>query len=1379
MPSSPSFTDFQRQNYAFFYRGISLTRPDALADGKVAFATNVRSRQEGEVTVRDGLRRLTTGALAGAVNRLARLNDPARLAGGAAAQRFAGTDAGNLYAAEPNDVAATGYALVDAGYSGDPVSCVPAAPFGSPEPWLYVSDVNRMRKFDAALTRRSIGLPPPAAPPTAALAANETTFLQSINVGTWVAYGGTAGAVATGTRLNTTVNAVIYDQGATGMGSFALADMTAVTEGATVDLGGSAETVIVQEVITALSATTIEAILYDQGANGWCTIQPAGSFALGQTEQSSVEEIRRRYHDLDDPHGQQGVTITRAVDYPVNGLVMLNAVELVRIVSVAVGPDGVMSFRAFCAGTYAAGNSIVGVACFRAYSHTTIGGGSACVSPDATNTITPVDADTAAYAGIQTAIALGRDWAQVGARATQADDLITLSVHIDQLAYVQFVRLLLATNDAAAAGEEFSQNYYQYEWRANDLLSAVQSAVASADATGTSSMLDAQQEAVVSGQSESLYQDSYGTSLLPGGFVGDTLVVGGANNTPVGFGERDDAGQPPRTDGFVTAGTAPSRQLALGNSQWITLHCRVRDLLRVGTDPSRTLRNLNSAAIVLQVLGTAAPVTVSYSDVYLTGGYGPDCGLTRPPYVYRSRYRSTLTGERSNPSPSMRAGLPARRQRISLTIAGCREDQCDVIDIFRFGGGLARWTYVRSAPNDTTGADVHVDDDMADRQVDGGEGLKVDQFQPWPVSDLPRQGTCRVVGTSVERLSGDAFNTSWAPDTVLIVNGRATSLYGSPATPDRLQVIDNCDASVNCAWSIPSPTIMAVPLSVLWGGAVGDQKVWFHFACGDPYDPGAVHWTHGNDPDASSDTNTIAVSTGTEPLMNGVVFDQVAYVFSTERLYRLEPAFGTAATFIPRETSCTRGLWNRWALTVADEGIYFVAQDGIFLTTGGAEVSIVDPDLRRLFPRDGSTPDDDDSLGCLEAIDFTGPMQLRKVDQILYFEYRTVGQNYRTLLYEPLYQRWTADRYDLAGARTRIEEPGRQVHDNVIGCQNGHLYQLQSDHLVDDGTAGVQWSISTAWANGKDPRALKQWGDMVFDVDTAASCDGLRVEPVVDYGTVGLAATSIGSLVDGRQTFIVEVGGAVLSRTLGALVSGVIQTSDLGRPRLYFWEPSWLGKQTPIARRFTDWEDLGYKGAKFVQGIVIRANTFGQLKTIGVQYDGGTQALQLEVLHSGERQIAYPRDEDGWAPFQAELVRLVGLDDVEWTLLDWRWIFEPAPELATQWETQDTTFDFTGYGSITDGVLAYQSAIATTLRIWHGAVYRDYAIPASGNIYRKVFIRFGAAKGTSFRFRWTGTQPFRIYQRDCSVRATPWGGGQGYTIQTPFGGPSRVVGAEV
>ena len=243
MPSSPTFHDYTRKGQRWFYRGISLLPQDALGEGKVALAQNIRSRVEGEITVRDALVQVTTGALDGPANTLMRLNDPALLAGGASARRFYGTEEGTLYAATPNGTTPVAYAEIDDGYSGDPLSGVPAMPVGSPQPWLYIGDSDKIRKVDAALNIRSIGLPPPATPAEATLAANQTTFLQSIDSGSWSAFGARAGGVAVGAgaRLSAVVNAAIYDDGATGMCSVALDDMTGITEGSTVDRAGDRE----------------------------------------------------------------------------------------------------------------------------------------------------------------------------------------------------------------------------------------------------------------------------------------------------------------------------------------------------------------------------------------------------------------------------------------------------------------------------------------------------------------------------------------------------------------------------------------------------------------------------------------------------------------------------------------------------------------------------------------------------------------------------------------------------------------------------------------------------------------------------------------------------------------------------------------------------------------------------------------------------------------------------------------------------------------------------------------------------------------------------------------------------------------------------------
>ena len=333
------------------------------------------------------------------------------------------------------------------------------------------------------------------------------------------------------------------------------------------------------------------------------------------------------------------------------------------------------------------------------------------------------------------------------------------------------------------------------------------------------------------------------------------------------------------------------------------------------------------------------------------------------------------------------------------------------------------------------------------------------------------------------------------------------------------------------------------------------------------------------------------------------------------------------------------------------------------------------------------------------------------------------------------------------------------------------------------------WAIWTPWAHGEDPRAFKQWGDAILDFNPGGSVNGILVTPVLANGNTALATRTVGMGGTVRDTYLIEVGtdsggDGELSRNCGLWIEGAVQACDIQRPIFYLWEPSFLWKGVSIARRATDWEDLGYKGAKFVQGVVIRANTYGNDKTVQVQYDSLNTtpqvALSLSLLHDGERTIAYPLAAAGWTPFIAELVRLQGADDNDWTLLDWRFIWEPAPELATHWETQYTTFDYPGFSHVHDGIVAYQSTADVDWFIeYQDGSSATYTLTNSAGAYRRIRQITQAQKGKAVRFRWTSDEPFRLFKRDCSVRVQGWGLSGGYQIMNPFGGPSRDDGAGI
>lgn len=1377
MPSSGPPHDYVRRPRRFFYTGIALTPQDALPDGKQAYIRNMRSYQEGTLTVRDGSVPAIVD-LGGAVHSIVRLNDSTPAATATPETRLLGVGGSVLR----NIVGATSAASIVTGFSGDPLTTLVATPVWATSPYVYIGDADQQRKINHAGTAYSLGVNAPAAPPTGILAAPQRTELEDVSSGFWTSYGGETTPVAPtfvpiSSRVATTVTQYLPDAAEPSMASFAVESFDNIVAGMLLTLG--AETAIVHAINPPVSPTTIAGIVYDSGTTGWCTIQPDGSFEAGQTEPVENEVIRHRYTNLTTPIPPK-LTVTRTIDFPVNSLVQLNGSEIVRIASVALGTDGVYSFRCVTTGTFAAGATITGLASLRAYATVAHAISEAVTASQITVSVTATSVDTPVVGGFQTAIAPPASWGRIGARASAPDDLIRINIRVSQMGYVEGIRLMLDLKpDPTMTSEPYTSDYLFYEWRASDLVAAIQAQTEIA----TQQIVDAQAVAVQRGETQAQYIDQYGTASGPSvpapGTVGRHRV-----RNPDG---RPRAGAEPtgryalNRDGSVPMSHGISRQLALGNNVWMTLECRIADLVRVGTDTTLTINTIENAAIYLQSKGWTSPITFDLGDAYITGGYGPDVGVALPPYVYRYRYRSTITGERSNPSPPMRAGVTPRRQRVSLSVTASASPQIDVIDLYRFGGALARWTYVGTIGNSSP----TYNDDAADPQIDGGETLELGRYACWPVAGAPAKGTCTVAGTSVVWVSGDAFDTAWPADTLITVNGRTTTLFAPPGSSTQIELADNVGSGTGVEFSVPSPIRLQTPLPSLWGGAF--NNVWFHFACGSSFDPGVLYWSNGNDPDSAADVNFLRVTTASEPLQGGYFDDGQCFVFSTNRLFRIVPTFGDPITpFRVVDTACTKGAWTRWSFCVSPFGTFFLASDGIYLTQAGSEaLPICDPDIRVLFPQDGGG--EAETYRDIVPPDMTSPgtLALSFVDSYLYFDFKDLDGTYRTLVYEPFYKRWSHDVFPATfQPQVRYQEPGQADRQHLFGGGNGVVYEVRADQITDDLDA-LPWAVHTAWEHGDDPRANKQWGDAVLDCNPGGALSGITCTPVTANGNLIHDPTIVGVEGTLRDTFTIEINDGIgpWSRNFGLLISGECDTCDTQRPLLYLWEPSFLAKGIIVGRRATDWDDLGYKGAKFIQGIVLRANTFGAEKCVSIEIDSpnGDPTIQqiLTITHDGEQSIAYPLAAEGWTPFAAELIRLRGLSDEDWTLLDWRWIWEPMPELATQWETQETTFGAGGFLTVHDAVLAYASTADSTLRVYHDFAYVDYVLPSTNGYYQRLYKIFASAKGKSVKFRWTSTAPFRVYKNDCSVRVQPWGVLGGYQTQMPFGGPSRVDGAGI
>lgn len=221
------------------------------------------------------------------------------------------------------------------------------------------------------------------------------------------------------------------------------------------------------------------------------------------------------------------------------------------------------------------------------------------------------------------------------------------------------------------------------------------------------------------------------------------------------------------------------------------------------------------------------------------------------------------------------------------------------------------------------------------------------------------------------------------------------------------------------------------------------------------------------------------------------------------------------------------------------------------------------------------------------------------------------------------------------------------------------------------------------------------------------------------------------------------------------------------------------------------WSDLGYAGAKWIYSVIADADTEGATVSLVVEGDEGvTLATITNVLHNGRAQKCYAFN----PPLLTHLVRLNPSAAIRlWPTPPTRWDFDPEPELATHYETQQTTHDIPEpFKILRDAQITLRSSSTVTFSIYDGslgtgstALYSG-TISSTGGLRKSVYVPLTACKARSFIYVLDSSVGFAVYRRDSWVRVRGWGrtvavlgGEQASNWQTalPFGTDHRLRGA--
>lgn len=800
-------------------------------------------------------------------------------------------------------------------------------------------------------------------------------------------------------------------------------------------------------------------------------------------------------------------------------------------------------------------------------------------------------------------------------------------------------------------------------------------------------------------------------------------------------------------------------------------------------------------------------------------GAGPITGQIYYAYVYRS----SKTGAQSNSSPTSHSQFfTAASNNISVTCTPSVDPQVDLIDVYRFGAGLINFTYVTTILNSAP----QFVDNLSDVALANNPILALDNYEPFPSIDIPRTGTLTVsagtlAGTvNLVYAAGDTFNTRWLGGTVIFISQTGSTqssgllLFNRPTDAAhaiaQIQPVGATLPNGNYTFTIYQPILAGQPLPAFWGPT---DNAAYMFACGDPLRPGTLYFTKGNNPDAAPQTNSIEITSPAEPLIGGCIVGGLSLVLSSEHGWLIYPNFAQATATVAGVTgspfSTVMSITDRGL--VAKEGIctdgggtaFFIAKDGIRASVGGVgSSSITDADLYNLFPHEGEVQQPYILAGInISPPDYSQPdgMALRFSQGYLYFDYIGLDNIRHTLTYDASHSSvgsasdnfasnaaWSADFY-LVPASIHADNPGMFIAPGpsipigpLLGCSDGTIRQLSSTATE----PGVNMAIGTPAFDAGEQRANKHWGDLYLETTTPAGVTGnfaltlysdrystlqaSQLSPATIPATSGLRVGSVLELFSGL---------GVYSRDIELVIS--VPVNSVGSI-LHLWQPSSILQPETTGERVSDWEDMGVAGTKFIQGIIVEADTANLPKSFAVQ--SGDNSAVIALAEVGTGIVFNGRSRKAFSvvtPFTAHSVRLYPLDTVPWRVWTMQWVWVPYPELALNWVTELLSHGMEGYAHIGIMNIAHLSTADITLTlIPDEGTPQVIVIPNSGGEQEKVMVTPPAFKWKLLGYQFTSPQPFRLWKEDIEVKVGQWGRTDKYRIVKPFGGQASE-GAEV
>lgn len=182
-----------------------------------------------------------------------------------------------------------------------------------------------------------------------------------------------------------------------------------------------------------------------------------------------------------------------------------------------------------------------------------------------------------------------------------------------------------------------------------------------------------------------------------------------------------------------------STQSGAAAGQWseygvLGVPVRRGDFQRIGTTAARDWADVTGIITFVKAAPNAAAVSVRVSNIYMTGGSGPDSGEPgNSQYDYRTTHYDTRTGAEGNPSDVLTESLWVDALRRSITVTPVAYGDAAIRQRIYRRGGTAPTDWFLVGTNSADGAAFT--DTITDLEAEASTAVETDNFQPVPTVD--------------------------------------------------------------------------------------------------------------------------------------------------------------------------------------------------------------------------------------------------------------------------------------------------------------------------------------------------------------------------------------------------------------------------------------------------------------------------------------------------------------------------------------------------------------------------------------------------------------------------------------------------------------------